>query len=76
MFVLALGLCACGGGKSGGSASGSESGSSASGLKDGQWPAAVYDKYGIPEIETKGKIVYKGRRPERHSQREGGEDVG
>jgi hypothetical protein len=58
MFVLVLGLCACGGGKSGGSASGSESGSSASGLKDGQWPAAVYDKYGIPEIETKGKIVY------------------
>ena len=27
-------------------------------LKDGQWPAAVYSKYGIDEISTKGKIVY------------------
>lgn len=57
MFVLAIGLCSCGGGKNGGSASGSESGT-VSGLEDGKWPAAVYDKYGIPEIETKGKIVF------------------
>ncbi len=56
-MVLAIGLCSCGGGSKsgGGSASGSES---ASGLEDGKWPAAVYEKYGIPEIETKGKIVY------------------
>lgn len=27
-------------------------------MEDGKWPAAVYEKYGIPEIETKGKIVY------------------
>jgi hypothetical protein len=59
MYLAALALTACGGGKSGGSASGgSESGSNAGGLADGQWPAAIYDKYGIPEIETKGKIVF------------------
>ncbi len=58
MCVAALTMTACGGGKSGGSASSGESGGSTSGLKDGQWPASVYDKYGIPEIETKGKIVY------------------
>ena len=59
MCLAALALTACGGGKSGGSASGgSESGSNAGGLADGQWPAAIYDKYGIPEIETKGKIVF------------------
>ena len=28
------------------------------GLKDGKWPAAVYSKYGIDEISTKGKIVF------------------
>ena len=27
-------------------------------LKDGQWPASIYSKYGIDEISTKGKIVY------------------
>lgn len=27
-------------------------------LKDGKWPAAIYSKYGIDEIPTKGKIVY------------------
>ena len=58
MCIAALALTACGGGKSGGSGSSSESGSNAGGLADGQWPAAVYDKYGIPEIETKGKIVF------------------
>ena len=59
MCIAALALTACGGGKSGGSASGgSESSSNAGGLADGQWPAAIYDKYGIPEIETKGKIVF------------------
>lgn len=55
--VVAL-LAACGGGKSGSSASGDASESNESGLVEGKWPAAIYDKYGIPEIETKGKIVY------------------
>ena len=58
MCIAALMLTACGGGKSGGSASSGESSGNAGGLADGKWPAAVYDKYGIPEIETKGKIVY------------------
>lgn len=56
MCIAALMLAACGG-KSGGSASSSESSDNSSGLVDGKWPAAVYDKYGIPEIETKGHIV-------------------
>lgn len=55
--VVAL-LAACGGGKSGSSASGEASESSESGLADAKWPAAIYDKYGIPEIDTKGKIVF------------------
>ena len=55
MCIAALMLAACGG-KSG-SSSGDESSSNAGGLPDGKWPAAVYDKYGIPEIETKGRIV-------------------
>ena len=59
IVIATVGLCSCGGSKSGGSASGGESGGgSASGLADGKWPAAVYDKYGIPEIATKGKIVF------------------
>ena len=58
MCIAALILTACGGGKSGGSSSSDESSSSASGLADGKWPAAIYDKYGIPEIETKGRIVF------------------
>ena len=57
MCFAALALAACGG-KSGGSASSDESSSNASGLPDGKWPAAIYDKYGIPEIETKGRIVF------------------
>ena len=57
MCIAALALTACGGGKSGGAASSGES-ASTGGLEDGKWPAAVYGKYGIPEIETKGKIVY------------------
>jgi hypothetical protein len=57
IVMMAVGLCSCGGGKSGGSSSSDESGSSASDLAEGKWPAAVYDKYGIPEIETRGKIV-------------------
>jgi hypothetical protein len=56
LCFAALVLTACGG-KSGGSASSDESSSSGSELTEGKWPAAVYDKYGIPEIETKGKIV-------------------
>lgn len=56
MCFAALALTACGG-KSGGSSSSDESSSNAGGLPDGKWPAAVYDKYGIPEIETKGHIV-------------------
>lgn len=56
MCIAALMLAACGG-KSGSSGSSNESSSNAGGLPDGKWPAAVYDKYGIPEIETKGHIV-------------------
>jgi hypothetical protein len=58
MCIAALTLTACGGGKSGGSASGGSESSSSSGLADGQWPAAIYDACGIPQIETKGKIVF------------------
>ena len=57
MCIAALALTACGGGKSGGAASSGES-SSSGGYADGKWPAAAYEKYGIPEIETKGKIVF------------------
>ena len=57
MCIAALTLTACGGGKSGGSASGGSE-SSSGGLVDGQWPAAIYDACGIPQIETKGKIVF------------------
>ena len=57
VVTVAVALCSCGGSKSGGSSSGSGSESS-SGLADGKWPAAIYDKYDIPEIETKGQIVY------------------
>ncbi len=68
IVIAAVGLCSCGGGKSGGSASGGESGGgSASGLVDGKWPAAVYDKYGIPEIETKGRVVFTELTDEDHS---------
>lgn len=58
MSIAAVVLLAACGGKSGSSASGEASESSESGLVDGKWPAAIYDKYGIPEIDTKGKIVY------------------
>lgn len=59
MYIASLALTACGGSKGGGSAASDESASaSSSGLVDGKWPAAIYDKYGIPEIETKGKIVF------------------
>ncbi|MBR5748598.1 MAG: hypothetical protein IKY01_07415 [Prevotella sp.] len=54
LTVMAVALCSCGS-KSGGASSSSES--TSSGLADGKWPAAIYDKYGIPEIETKGRIV-------------------
>ena len=58
MCIAALILTACGG-KSGGTSSSEESkGGSASGLADGKWPAVIYDKYGIPEIETKGRVVF------------------
>ncbi|MBR1666951.1 MAG: hypothetical protein IJ693_01590 [Bacteroidaceae bacterium] len=50
-------MVACGGGNNGGSAAGGESGSGSGSLADGKWPASVYDQYGIPEIETKGRIV-------------------
>ena len=59
MYIAALALTACGGKSGSSSSSSDESGSSsASGLADGKWPASIYDKYGIPEIETKGRIVY------------------
>ncbi len=35
-----------------------ESKNEAKALKDGQWPTAIYSKYGIEELSTKGKIVY------------------
>lgn len=57
MCIAALALTACGG-KSGSGSSSGESSSNAGGLADGKWPAAIYDKYGIPEIETKGQIVF------------------
>lgn len=59
-MAAALMLMGCGGSKSGGSSSSSAAGSecSATGLKDGQWPAVVYDQYGIPEPKTAGKIVF------------------
>ena len=56
MFVASLAmLTACGGS---GSSSSSSKGTTTNGLADGKWPASIYDKYGIPEIETQGKIVY------------------
>ncbi|MBQ8949280.1 MAG: hypothetical protein IJ059_05780 [Prevotella sp.] len=57
MCFAAHAMAACGG-KSSGSSSSDESSSNAGGLPDGKWPAAIYDKYGIPEIETKGRIVF------------------
>ena len=57
MCIAALALTACGG-KSGSSGSSGESSSNEGSLAAGKWPAAIYDKYGIPEIETKGRIVY------------------
>lgn len=65
MCIAALALTACGGGKSGGSSSSELS--SASGLEDGKWPAAIYDKYGIPEVETKGRVVFTELTDEDHS---------
>lgn len=58
MCMASLAIVTACGGKSGGSASGSESSGNASGLADGKWPAAVYAKYGIPELATKGKVVF------------------
>lgn len=57
MCVAALALTACGGGKSGSSNAASGESVSENKLEDGKWPAAVYDQYEIPEIETKGHIV-------------------
>ena len=58
MCMASLAIVTACGGKSGGTASGSESSDNASGLADGKWPAAVYEKYGIPELATKGKVVF------------------
>ena len=33
-------------------------------LKDGKWPDSIYSKYGIDQIDTKGKIVYTEFNPE------------
>lgn len=58
MASLAL-LTACGGGSSkGGDTTDSGNAADATGLADGKWPASVYDKYGIDEIKTNGKLVY------------------
>lgn len=59
IITFAVALCACGGATSGGSSSSSDSGSSnSSSLVDGKWPTAIYDKYGIDELKTNGKIVF------------------
>ena len=61
-------MVACGG-KSGGNAAGSdaEGSTNASGLVEGKWPAAIYDKYGITEIPTKGHIVFTELKGEEES---------
>ena len=52
-------LTACGGGSSkGGDTTDSGNAAEAKGLADGKWPASVYDKYGIDEIKTNGKLVF------------------
>ena len=53
-------VTACGGGSNKSAAEGdsTESATGGGSLVDGKWPAAIYDKYGISEIPTKGKIVY------------------
>ncbi len=51
-------LVACGGSSGSASGAGDSGSDNASGLKAGQWPAAVYDKYGIDEIKTNGRIVF------------------
>jgi len=55
LMVIAAVFSSCGS-KPGGNTSSNDSNDS--GLAEGKWPAAIYDKYGIPEIETKGRIVY------------------
>ena len=54
MFIASLVLLTACGGKS----SSSSGSSTTNGLADGKWPASIYDKYGITELPTKGKIVY------------------
>lgn len=56
MLVASLVLLTACGGKSGSGSS--SSGGSTNGLADGKWPASIYDKYGIMELPTKGKIVF------------------
>ena len=57
MCIAALALTACGGKSGSSSSSGESEGSSEGGLAAGKWPASIYDKYGIPEPETKGKSI-------------------
>lgn len=52
-----LTACGVGSGKGAGSTDGVAT-SATEGLKDGAWPTAVYDKYGIDEMQTQGKIVF------------------
>ena len=58
LCIAALAMTACGGrgGKTGGAAASSDT--KAGGLAPGKWPSAIYDKYGIPQPDTKGKIVF------------------
>lgn len=59
LCIVSLALVVACGGKSGEAAQGNEpEGGNTSELPAGKWPAAVYEKYGIPEFTTKGKIVF------------------
>lgn len=55
-FTL-MASCGVGNGKGSESTDGSSI-SIVEGLKDGTWPAAIYDKYGIDEMHTQGKITF------------------
>lgn len=51
-------LVACGSNSNSSSSDVSSGVGNTAGLEDGKWPAAVYDKYGIDEIKTNGRIVF------------------
>lgn len=51
-------MTACGGGTKNERSTGDATTETSGQLADGKWPASVYDKYGIGEIPTKGRIVF------------------